>query len=195
MTFKQLIAGATFALITALPAHAATENYAIDIKGQHAFIQFKIQHLGYSYELGSFRTFDGQFSYDDEKPSNNRVSVKIDTASLDTNHAERDKHLRSDDFFDVAKYPESSFVSTGYRDLGNGKGVLSGTFTLRGVSKALDIQVHQVGAGKDPWGGFRRGFEGHATLHLSDYHMKKGAMLGPVAEEVEIYLSIEGVRQ
>ena len=63
------------------------------------------------------------------------------------------------------------------------------------MTKTLDIQLNQVGAGNDPWGGFRRGFEGHTTLHLSDYNMKKAAMLGPVADAVEIYLSIEGVRQ
>ena len=189
-----LILPLTLALTIALPAQAA-ENYAIDTKGQHAFIQFKIKHLGYSWLIGHFNSFSGSFSYDEANPANNSVQVEIDVASLFSNHAERDKHLRSPDFFDVAKFPKASFVSTGYADKGDGKGVLTGKLTLRGVTKEIAIEVSQIGTGKDPWGGYRRGFEGSTTLHLSDYNMLKGPVLGPVAENVEIYLSIEGVRQ
>jgi len=145
--------------------------------------------------LGSFKKFDGSFVYDEAKPSNNSAVVDIDVNSLDTNHAERNKHLRSGDFFDVATFPKASFVSTSYKDLGNGKGVMTGKFTLRGVTKDIQLDVLQIGTGKDHWGGYRRGFEARTTLHLSDYNMLKSAMLGAVAENVELYMSIEGVRQ
>jgi len=191
MIFKTLIAAA---LLFATSISAQAEQYKIDIKGQHAFIQFKVNHLGYSWLLGSFRTFDGKFSYFEHNPEKNSVSISIDTASLDTNHAERNKHLRSADFFDVAKFPKATFVSTSYKKTGKKTGILHGTLKLHGVSKDIDIAVTQIGAGPDPWGGYRRGFEGHTILHLSDYKMKKSAMLGAVAENVEIYLSIEGVR-
>ncbi len=191
---KFVFAGLLLAMAAALPAQAA-EHYAIDIKGQHAFIQFKVKHLGYSWELGGFNTFDGSFTYDEKNPANNKVNVTIDTASIDTNHAKRDKHLRSADFFDVANYPKATFVSTSYEDKGNGKGVLKGKLTLHGVTKNIAIDVNQIGAGPDPWGGFRRGFEGTTTLHLSDYNFAKGSMLGAAAENVELYLSIEGVRE
>jgi len=184
----------TLTLTLALPAQAA-ESYVIDTKGQHAFIQFKIKHLGYSWLIGHFNSFSGSFSYDEANPANNSVQVEIDVDSLFSNHAERDKHLRSPDFFDIANFPKASFVSSGYEDKGDGKGVLTGTLSLRGVTKQISIEVSQIGAGNDPWGGYRRGFEGSTTLHLSDYNMVKGSMLGPVAENVEIYLSIEGVRQ
>jgi len=173
----------------------ATEHYVIDTDKHHAFITFKISHLGYSWLLGRFDNFSGNFSFDAQHPENNAVKVTIDVASIDSNHAKRDKHLRSDDFFDVAHFPKATFTSTGYQDKGDGKGVLTGTFTLRGISKTLNIDVRQIGTGKDPWGGYRRGFEGHTTLHLSDYNMKKAAMLGPLAENVELFLSIEGIRQ
>lgn len=186
--------GMLLAMTTMMTAQAA-EEYAIDTKGQHAFIQFKIKHLGYSWLLGRFDSFDGHFIYDAEHPANNKVNVTINVASIDTNHAERDKHLRSEHFFDVANYPQASFVSTGYQDKGNGKGVLTGKLTLHGVTKQVAIDVDQIGGGPDPWGGFRRGFEGRTTLHLSDYNFAKAKMLGPVAENVELYLSIEGVRQ
>jgi len=174
---------------------AWAEDYAIDIKGQHAFIQFKIKHLGYSWILGEFRDFDGNFTYDEKHPANNKVSVTIQAKSIDSNHAERNKHLRSADFFDVSQYPTITFVSTGYEDKGNDEGIVHGVLTLRGVHKNVDIAVKQLGAGNDPWGGYRRGFEGHTTLHLSDYHMPFAPKLGPVSENVELFFSIEGIRK
>jgi len=194
MKLKRWIAAAALALAAAMPAQAM-ENYVIDTKGQHAFIQFKVKHLGYSWLLGSFNTFSGSFTYDEAKPAGNSATVNIDVNSVFTNHAERDKHLRSADFFDVADYPTASFVSTGYEDKGNGNGVLKGKLTLRGVTKQIAIDVHQTGTGNDPWGGYRRGFEGTTTLHLSDYNMPYAAKLGPAVENIELYLSVEGIRQ
>jgi len=193
MKLKYLFA-IVMALSVSMSAQAA-ENYNFDIKGQHAFIQFKIKHLGYSWLLGSFKKFDGSFVYDEAKPSSNSVRAEIEVDSLDTNHAERNKHLRSGDFFDVATFPKARFVSTSYKDLGNGKGVMIGDFTLRGITKSIQLNITQIGTGNDPWGGYRRGFEARTTLHLSDYNMLKSSMLGAVAENVELYMSIEGVRQ
>ena len=173
----------------------AAERYVIDTEGMHAFITFRIKHLGFSWLHGRFNRFSGDFDYDATNPANNRVRVTIDVASIDTNHAERDKHLRSKRFFDVRKFPRATFVSTAWEDLGNGRARLKGKFTLRGITKDIVIDVRQLGAGKDPWGGYRRGFEGTTTLHLSDYKMKEGHILGPMAENIEIWLSIEGVRQ
>ncbi len=188
-----------FSLVFMLGLGAATaqaaEHYVIDTKGMHAFITFRIQHLGYSWLEGRFNRFTGDFDYDEANPSNNRVSVEIDIASIDSNHAERDKHLRSERFFDAKKFPKATFVSTAWENHGNGKATLKGKFTLRGVTKDISIDVSQIGAGKDPWGGFRRGFVGTTTLHLSNYRMKEGNILGPVAENVQLWLSIEGVRQ
>jgi len=180
-------------LTAGLPAQAA--RYVIDTQKHHAFITFKIKHLGYSWLLGRFDSFSGDFSYDEKHPENNKVAVSIAVDSIDTNHAKRDKHLRSDDFFDVARFPTARFVSTSYEDLGSGHGLLKGQLSLHGVTREIAINIRQIGTGPDPWGGYRRGFEGTTTLHLSDYHFAKAAMLGPVAEDVELYLSIEGIRQ
>jgi polyisoprenoid-binding protein YceI len=194
MKIKHLFATLLLMLAFTLQAQAA-EQYAFDIRGQHAFIQFKIKHLGFSWLIGNFNVFNGSFTYDEANPANNSVHAEIDVASVFTNHAERDKHLRSPDFFDVARYPKATFQSTSYEDRGNGRGLLKGKFTLRGVSKEIEFEVTRIGAGKDPWGGFRRGFTGSAVLHLSDYNMLKGSMLGPAAENVELFFSIEGVKQ
>ncbi len=173
---------------------AGAEEYVIDTKGQHAFIQFKISHLGYSWLLGSFRKFSGRFTFDTAHPERSRAHVVIDLASIDTNHAERDKHLRSDEFFDVAHYPTATFESTSYVEQGSGKALLKGILHLHGVDEPVVIHLRQIGVGPDPWGGWRRGFEGRAELYLPDFHFARGKMLGPVARKVELYLSIEGVR-
>ncbi|MCB1922535.1 MAG: YceI family protein [Gammaproteobacteria bacterium] len=174
-------------------ASAVADEYLVDTKGAHAFIQFQVKHLGYSWLVGRFNTFSGRFSYDEANPGASTVEVTIDTASVDSNHAERDKHLRNEDFLEVDKYPEARFVSTSYRDLGDGKGVLDGELTLHGVTRPISIDVNQIGAGADPWGGYRRGFEGHTQFALSDFGIKKN--LGPASKDVYLWLGIEGIRQ
>lgn len=172
---------------------AVADEYVMDTKKAHAFIQFKISHLGYSWLLGRFNDFEGSFIYDEKNPGASKAEVTIDTASIDSNHAERDKHLRGDEFLHVSKYPEARFESTSFEPKGNGKAILRGKFTLHGVTREIAIDIEQIGAGKDPWGGFRRGFEGHTTLALKDYGITKD--LGPASATVDIFLSIEGIRQ
>lgn len=168
------------------------EEYLIDTKGSHASIQFKVSHLGYSFVVGRFNDFTGKFSYDEKDPSKATVEVTIDTASVDSNHAERDKHVRSADFLLVSDFPQAKFVSTSYEDLGNNKGRLIGDLTLLGVTKSITIAVTQIGAGKDPWGGYRRGFEGTVKFAMKDFGIKMD--LGPASYEVELSLIVEGVR-
>ncbi len=172
---------------------AYAEDYTIDTEGMHAFVQFRIKHLGYSWLYGRFNEFGGAFSYDAAKPEDAKVEVTIKTDSVDTNHAERDKHLRSDDFLDVEQFPEAKFVSTKYTPGTDGAGKLEGDLTLHGVTKPVTIDVKEIGAGDDPWGGYRRGFEGSTTLALKDFDIKKD--LGPASQELEMILAIEGVRK
>mgnify|MGYP000131460050 CR=1 FL=1 len=87
-------------------------EYLIDTKGAHAFIQFHIKHLGYSWLVGRFNTFSGSFDYDEKNPDAASITVDIDTTSIDSNHAERDKHLRSGDFLDVSKHPPWSMATS-----------------------------------------------------------------------------------
>ena len=180
-----------FALFAPAPAPAA--DYLIDTKGAHAFIQFRIKHLGYSWLLGRFNDFNGSFSYDEAMPEDSKVEVTIKTASIDSNHAERDKHLRGKDFLDVDKYPQARFVSTAFKDNADGTALLTGELTLHGVTRTININVTHIGHGPDPWGGVRRGFSGTTTLKLADYKIDYN--LGPAAREVELFLSVEGIEQ
>lgn len=172
--------------------HAMAADYAIDKEGQHAFINFKISHLGYSWLYGTFKDFDGSFSFDAKAPEASKVSVKINTASLDSNHAERDKHLRSADFLNTSKNPTSTFESTSVKSTGEGTADITGNLTLNGVTKPVVIKAKFLGEGKDPWGGYRAGFEGGTTLKLEDFNIKGP---GPASQEVELILSVEGIRQ
>jgi polyisoprenoid-binding protein YceI len=172
---------------------ANAADYTIDTKGMHAFINFRTQHLGYSWLYGGFKDFSGEFSYDRNAPAKSTASVVIKAASLDTNHAERNKHLRSADFFNVDKYPEIKFISTQYKPNGANSGTLVGNLTMHGVTKPVTIKLEQIGEGKDPWGGYRAGFYGTAEINRSDFGIDKN--LGPASEKVEITLSIEGIKK
>jgi len=193
MKLRNTVVATALVLVAGLSSMAQAAEYKIDTKGTHSFIQFKIQHLGYSWLLGRFNKFEGDFSYDQNNEAASKISVTIDTASVDSNHELRDKHLRSDDFLDVAKFEQASFVSTSYKPGTQGKGQLLGQFTLHGVTKSITIDVNKVGEGQDPWGGYRAGFEGTTTLKLTDYNIMKN--LGPKSQEVELYFSFEGIQQ
>jgi polyisoprenoid-binding protein YceI len=190
---SRVISGAVLAAVLCVPALVRAADYVIDTKEAHAFIQFRIKHLGYSWLLGRFNDFEGRFSYDEQNPSASRVEVTIRTASIDSNHAERDKHLRGEDFLEVDKYPEARFVSTAFRENDDHTATLTGRLTLHGVTREISIDVKHIGHGPDPWGGYRRGFEGSTILRLSDFDIDYD--LGPAAREVELFLSVEGIRQ
>jgi polyisoprenoid-binding protein YceI len=189
---KKMITGTALAALVAvvLPQTVTAADYKID--PAHSFVSFKIQHLGYSWMFGRFNDVSGTFSYDSSNPGATKISVDIDPASIDTNHAERDKHLRSEDFLDVKKYPTASFKSTKY--IGNDKsGTLKGILTVHGASKPISIAVEKIGEGKDPWGGYRAGFLGKYTLTRKDFGIAYN--LGPASGTMEVELTIEGIRK
>ncbi len=180
----------------ALPlTQAQAADYKIDSEGQHAFIQFKISHLGYSYILGDFKQFNGDFSYDPEAPEESSVAVKVDVDSLDSNHAERDKHILSGDFLDASKYPQASFKSTGFQIDDDGEeGEMTGELTLHGVTRKVTFDVDHIGGGDDPWGGYRQGFEATTTLNLADFDIDMSQFPEPM-HSVDLYVVLEGIRQ
>ena len=179
------------ALLGSSIAPALAADFKID--PAHSFIQFQIHHLGFSLLQGRLNEMLGSFSYDSKQPQAAKVSVTVKMDSIDTNYAERDKHLKSKDFFDVASFPAANFVSTSYKATAEGKGVLEGNLTLHGITKPISIEVREIGEGKDPWGGYRQGFAGKTKIKRSDFGLFYD--LGPEAAEVELSLFIEGVRQ
>lgn len=193
MLKKSLLVLAISTTVASLPATAA--DYAIDTKGAHASINFAVKHLGYSWLTGRFDNFSGEFSYDPAKPEASTVSVTIDTTSVNSNHAERDKHLRSDDFLNVEKFPKATFVSKKIVLDGDDKNEFDivGDLTLNGVTKSITIEVEKIGEGKDPWGGYRAGFSGETEIKMKDFNIKMD--LGPASQTVTLELEVEGIKK
>lgn len=192
MTNKLLRCAAGLVMLV-LSLSVSAADYVVDTKGAHAFIQFRVQHLGYSWLYGRFNEFSGEFTYDEAKPESSSISVNINTSSIDSNHAERDKHLRSDDFLDTSKFPTAKFVSTRVEAGAGDTAKVYGNLTLKDVTKEVVLDVHRVGMGKDPWGGFRAGFEGTTKFRMKDFNIMKS--LGPLSQDVEMILSIEGIKK
>ena len=176
------------ALVQLTPGYAA--EYKIDLS--HSFIQFKISHMGFSVLNGRFDDFAGGFTWDKAKPETAAVNVTIKAASVNSNWAERDKHIRSKDFLEVDKFPEASFKSTKYTGDATG-GTLDGELTLHGVTKPVSIKMKAIGEGKDPWGGYRAGFAGTTTIKRSDFGVDK-FQLGPQSDPMDFELFIEGTQ-
>ena len=194
MFAKKHLAVLTLSSIGFMGLPALADNYTIDTKGAHASINFSIKHLGYSLLTGRFDTFSGDFSYDPTKPEASTINVTIDTTSVNSNHAERDKHLRSPDFLNAEKFPKATFVSKKIV-LGSDKNEFDivGDLTLNGVTKSVTIDVEKIGEGKDPWGGYRVGFEGETEIKLKDFNVKMD--LGPASQTVKLQLNVEGIKK
>ncbi|MCE8034655.1 MAG: YceI family protein [Halomonas sp.] len=191
---KAALATALGAASLALTGQALADDYVVDTEGQHAFVQFKINHLGYSYILGNFEEFEGNFHYDPENLEASSVEMEVQVNSLNTNHAERDRHFLSDDFLSADQYPTATFVSTGFEPNGDGEGVLTGDLTLKGETREIEMPVTLVGEGEDPWGSYRAGFEGSTTLTLADFGIDMSDF-PEMMHELELYVTFEGVRQ
>ena len=187
---KALFAVTIATLLSALSFGVTAAEYTIDKKGAHAFINFKIKHLGYSWLTGRFDDFSGNFTYDAKDTAASTVTVDINVASINSNHQKRDDHLRSGDFLDVTKYPTAKFVSTKIADKGNGNLEITGDLTLHGVTKSVTFPAEKIGEGNDPWGGYRAGFSGETTLALKDFNISE-----KVGGEVILELHIEGIKK
>ena len=180
-----------------LSANVMAADYVVDKQGQHAFVDFKISHLGYSYITGTFKDIDGTFSFDAAKPEDSKIEFNVNTASVFTNNAERDKHISSKDFLKVADFPKATFKSTSVKTTGknaDGKATadVTGDLTIAGVTKPVVVKATFLGEGKDPWGGYRAGFEGTTSIKRSDFGKQKD--LGAASDAVELYISFEGVK-
>lgn len=194
MFAKKQLAVLAISSLSVLGLPALADNYVIDTKGAHASINFSVKHMGFSVLTGRFDTFTGDFTYDPAKLEASAINVTIDTTSVDTNHAERDKHLRSPDFLNTDKNPKATFVSKKVV-VGSDKNSfnLIGDFTLNGVTKSITIAAKKVGEGKDPWGGYRAGFEGTTEVFLKDFAINTKFI--PDTESIKLSLNVEGLKK
>jgi polyisoprenoid-binding protein YceI len=179
--------------VASTPAQAQMEAYRID--AEHTNIGFKVRHL-FSKVPGRFNKFEGQIRLDREDLTKGSVEITIDAASIDTNEPARDKHLRSDAFFDVENHPKMTFKSTKVREDGEDRLKIDGNLTIRGVTKPVILDVDVLGFGKGY--GFRAGFEARTRINRKDFGVSwndvvegGGYILG---DDVDIVLNVEAVR-
>ena len=173
-------------------ASAATWN----IDPDHSSVGFSIRHLMVSNVKGNFDRFSGTVDLDDKNITASKVSATIDASSIDTRVQKRDDHLRSPDFFDVAKYPEITFASKRWSRAANGKLKVSGDLTMHGVTRTVVLNVAPFSKEtRDPWGNTRRGTTATATINRKDFGIdwNKGLDTGGlmIGDQVEITLEIE----
>jgi len=182
----------------ALPLSALASTWTLD--PDHSTAQFKVRHLMISNVKGVFEKISGTLNLDDKDITKSKVDVRIDTASINTNIKKRDDHLRSADFFDVAKYPSMTFTSTKVEKAGPNKLKVTGNLTIKGVTRQVALYVDGLTPEiKDPWGYGRRGASATTNLIRKDFGvnwnktMDNGGMV--VGEEVAIQLEAEFIRK
>ena len=169
----------------------AAETYSVDTA--HTYVMFRVKHLGVGYSYGRFNGPTGKFVFDESTPSNCSIEMQIKANDIDTMVDKRDNHLRSADFFNATEHPAISFKSTSVKKISDNMYEVAGNLTLLGNTRPISMKASDTGAGKDPWGKFRRGFETTFTIKRSEYGMN--FMLNGVSDEVDITVSVEGIRQ
>jgi len=174
----------------------ATERWDIDVG--HSAIHFWVRHMVISKVHGRFARWSGALALDPQDLGRSSVEVRIDAASIDTQVADRDAHLRSPDFLDAASHPEIVFRSTRVQQAGAGLRVV-GELTLHGVTREVALEAEFAGTGKDPWGNERAGFSAKAAIDRREFGLVWNAALETggvlVGEKVEIGIEIEAVRK
>ncbi len=195
---KRIIASIATVIALALPVVASASTWSID--PDHSNVGFKVRHLMVSNVKGSFDKYSGTVDLNDKDITKSKVEVSIDTNSINTNVQKRDDHLRSADFFDVAKYPAMTFVSKKVAKAGKDKLKVTGDLTLHGVTRQVVLDVEGPSKeSKDPWGNIRKGATATTKINRKDFGLVWNTALetGGVAvgEEVTITLEIEMIRK
>ena len=173
-----------------------TGTYSLD--PAHSRIGFVARHAMVTKVRGSFNEFEGTTKIDGENPANSTVSVTIKVDSIDTRNAQRDGHLRTNEFLDLETYPEIRFVSTSIKHDGGNDFEVTGDLTIKDVTKSLTLPLEFQGAAKDPFGNERIGFEGSVVINRKDWGISWNAALETggvlVSEKVTLEFEISAIK-
>jgi polyisoprenoid-binding protein YceI len=185
--------GLAAALVLAC-SHALAEQETYKIDENHSFANWSLRHVA-SKTSGTFSDITGKILIDRENLANSSVDAKINMLSVNSSHAKRDKHIKEADYLDTEKFATATFVSKKIEASSKTEGVMTGIFTLHGVSKEMTFPFKVLGFGSDPWGGYRAGFEAKTSLKASDFGFGWGIKPNAsVGDDIEITLLIEGVK-
>jgi polyisoprenoid-binding protein YceI len=170
-----------------------------DIDPTHTRIGFAVRHAMVATVRGNFAVFSGVLHLDHAEPGKSSAEVEIDAASINTGNQQRDDHLRSPDFLDVANYPTITFQSTSAEVKGGDEYLLHGDLTIKGVSKPVSVEFEKTGTSVDPWGGHRVGFEGRTKVNRKEWGLSFNAALETggvlISEKVTLEFDIAAVRR
>lgn len=198
ITFS-ILAAAALSVSGASPSFAEPVEYQID--PAHTQVLFKVRHLGISNVTGRFDVFEGSYTFDPDNAASSSVEATISAASVDTNEADRDKHLRSDDFLNVEKHPNITFKSKSVtKDPGDSDDyTIVGDLTINGVTKEVELDAEYGGHTTDPWGNGRTAFEAETKINRKDFGLTWNKALDAggfvVGDEVKITLEVEGIHK
>ncbi|MBO1268486.1 YceI family protein [Arthrobacter cavernae] len=159
----------------------------------HTRIGFSTRHAMVTKVRGAFNDFDGAINADAEHPDKSSVRLTIKVASIDTRNADRDQHLRTNDFFDAPNFPEITFISNRVDQVDQGHFIVNGDVTIRGVTKEIAVPMDFIGVERDPMGNLRAGFEGSRRIDRQDFGLKWNTALdsGGVLVSDKITLEFE----
>ncbi len=164
----------------------------------HTTLGFQVRHAMIAKVRGSFGDFSGSFTIDGANPAASTAELTIQTASITTNNADRDAHLKSPDFFDVENNPVITFTGTGVEVKGDDI-IVTGDLTINGITKSVAVNYELTGTSVDPWGNTRVGFEGEAKINRKDFNLTWNAALETggvlVGEDIKLSLDVEAVKQ
>ena len=173
-----------------------TGTYAID--PTHSRVGFVARHAMVTKVRGSFNEFDGSGYFDAENPANSHLALTIQAASIDTRNADRDGHLKSNDFFDMETYPEITFASTAVEQVNAGTYRVTGDLTIKGVTNPVTVDFEYTGSATDPFGNHRVGLEGNTTVNRKDWGISWNAALDTggvlVSEKVTLDFDVSAIR-
>ena len=182
-------------LIAALAITAsafAQTNWKID--NSHSSVKFSVVHLLVSETEGNFKGFDGTLNSKNSDFSDAEISFTVDVNTINTDNDMRDKHLKSDDFFNAEKFPQMKFKGTSFKKVSGNKYVLEGELTIRDVTKKVKFDVVYRGTQKDPYGNTKSGFKATGNINRLEYGLKWNMMseaTAVVSDEVSIVINLE----
>lgn len=186
-----LALGLALGLATSTSARAEIETFSIDTA--HSFANWELRHI-VARTSGTFHDIKGTVSLDMSNIAKSSVNAIVSIYSLNSSHLRRDVHILTDEFLDARNFPEMKFVSTSVNPVTAEKGSLSGQLTLHGVTRPVTLDYQILGVGPDPWGGMRAGFKASTRINRADFGITKYTPTGPVGNEVDITLLIEGIK-
>ncbi|MBI3124064.1 MAG: YceI family protein [Ignavibacteriales bacterium] len=186
---------AVFVVLLVLGFTSVNAQTKWNIDKSHSNVGFAVTHLIISEVTGQFKSFDGNIEFSKDDLSDANINFSIDAASISTENEGRDKHLRSDDFFNAEKFPKITFVGKSIKKVAGKKFKLVGDFTIRDVTKSITLDVVYNGSIKDPWGNTKAGFKITGELNRFDYNLKWNNLMeaggAVVGKEVTITVNLE----